>query len=102
MILPLIPWDSEDILINLFSKKECDRKPCYLVAEEGLKPHMDHIYPITLGGLGTKENMVYVWAKYNQGKSVLTLREFIKKKGLERIRVENNLELLGKKFWSTY
>ena len=64
----------------------------------GLEPHADHIYPVTLGGLGTKENMVYVCSKCNQSKGPHTLREFIKKKDLNRDRVENNLSLLGKKF----
>ena len=64
----------------------------------GLQPHADHIYPVSLGGLGTKENMVYVCAKCNQEKKALTLREFINKKLLNRSRVENNLSLLGKKF----
>lgn len=64
----------------------------------GLEPHADHIYPVTLGGLGTKDNMVYVCSKCNQSKGALTLREFVKKKGLDRDRVENNLSFLGKKF----
>ena len=31
-------WTWNNKLINLFSKKECDRKPCNLVAEEGFEP----------------------------------------------------------------
>ena len=42
--------------------------------------------------------MVYVCSKCNQSKGALTLREFVKKKGLDRDRVENNLSFLGKKF----
>ena len=64
----------------------------------GLEPHDDHIYPITHGGQAREDNMVTVCAKCNLEKGSLTLREFIQKKGLDRIRVENNLELLGKKF----
>ncbi len=64
----------------------------------GLEPHADHIYPVTLGGQATPENMVYVCAKCNLSKGALTLREFINKRSLNRDRVENNLSLLGKKF----
>lgn len=64
----------------------------------GLEPHDDHIWPISLGGLPTKENMVKVCAKCNLEKGALTLREFINKKGLDGVRVSNNLSLLGKKF----
>lgn len=61
-------------------------------------PHADHIYPITKGGLSVKENMVYVCSKCNLKKSGMTLREFIRKAGLKRTFVENNLEKLGKIF----
>tara|TARA_Y100001970_G_scaffold169114_1_gene206795 strand:+ start:155 stop:1198 length:1044 start_codon:yes stop_codon:yes gene_type:complete len=64
----------------------------------GIEPHADHIYPVTLGGQATPENMVYVCAKCNLFKGALTLREFINKRNLNRDRVENNLSVLGKKF----
>ena len=61
-------------------------------------PHADHIYPVSKGGLSTKENMVYVCEKCNLEKRDLTLREFIKKKDFNRSKIEENLEKLHKQF----
>lgn len=58
----------------------------------------DHIYPVSLGGLSTSENMVYVCKQCNRKKDQLTLREFINKYSLDRERIERNLNSLGKKF----
>lgn len=81
-------------------KNQTDIFPVCPYCEQSLgnEPHADHIYPVTLGGLGTIRNMVYVCSTCNQSKSSLTLREFIKKKNLDRDRVERNLSLLEKTF----
>ena len=61
-------------------------------------PHADHIYPVSKGGLSTKENMVFICRDCNIKKGSLTLREFIKKYGLEGDKIEAILEKLGKVF----
>lgn len=70
----------------------------YCEGDLGEIPHADHIYPVSKGGLSTKENMVYICQSCNSSKSDKTLNVFIKSKGLDRDKVESNLELLGKDF----
>ena len=70
----------------------------YCESDLGEIPHADHIYPVSKGGLSTKENMVYICQGCNSSKSDKTLNVFIKSKGLDRDKVESNLELLGKDF----
>ena len=70
----------------------------YCEGDLGEVPHADHIYPVSKGGLSTKENMVYICQSCNSSKSDKTLNVFIKSKGLDRDKVEGNLELLGKDF----
>ena len=60
--------------------------------------HADHIYPVSKGGQSRPENMVNVCARCNMEKSNLTLVKFIQLKGLNRERIEGNLQLLGKEF----
>lgn len=60
--------------------------------------HLDHIYPVSKGGMSTRKNLVYVCCDCNLKKSNLTLRGFIKKYGLDRNRIEMMLEELGKDF----
>ena len=70
----------------------------YCEGDLGDVPHADHIYPVSKGGLSTKENMVYICQSCNSSKSDKTLNVFIKSKGLDRDKVEGNLELLEKDF----
>ncbi|MEX0660261.1 MAG: HNH endonuclease [Balneolaceae bacterium] len=58
----------------------------------------DHIFPVSLGGLSIKENMVNVCKTCNRNKGGLTLREFIKKFNMKYSYIEEQLEKLGKKF----
>lgn len=58
----------------------------------------DHIFPVSLGGLSIKENMINVCKACNRNKGGLTLREFIKKFKMDRNYIEDQLEGLGKKF----
>jgi 5-methylcytosine-specific restriction endonuclease McrA len=60
--------------------------------------HADHIYPVSKGGQSRPENMVNVCARCNMEKSNRTLVKFIQLKGLNRERIERNLQLLGKEF----
>lgn len=60
--------------------------------------HLDHIYPVSKGGMSTIKNMVYVCSSCNLKKGKYTLRYFIKKYSLDRDAIENRLEELGKDF----
>lgn len=60
--------------------------------------HLDHIYPLSKGGMSTRKNLVYVCGSCNLKKSNLTLRGFIKKYSLDRDKIEMMLEELGKDF----
>lgn len=64
----------------------------------GVDVHLDHIYPIAKGGESVPQNLVYVCKDCNQKKSDMTLRNFIRKYGLNREIVELNLDKLGKDF----
>ena len=70
----------------------------YCEGDLGDVPHADHIYPVSKGGLSTKENMVYICQSCNSSKSDKTLSVFIKSKGFDREKVEGNLDLLGKDY----
>jgi len=70
----------------------------YCFGPLGDNPHPDHIYPVTRGGLSEPENLVYVCARCNLKKQDRTLREFIRREGLDREAVEIVLEQLGKRF----
>ncbi len=83
-----------EIKSQLSKFKECP----YCENDLGEIPHADHIYPVSKGGLSTKENMVYICQNCNSSKSDKTLNTFIKLKGLDRDKVEANLELLGKDY----
>ena len=70
----------------------------YCEEDLGTNFHADHIYPVSKGGQSREENMVNVCAQCNSEKSDLTLTRFILLKGLNRERVERNLNSLGKEF----
>lgn len=64
----------------------------------GESPHADHIYPVSKGGLSTKENMVYVCQTCNKRKSDKTLIEFISSSMFYDLKsVIDNLYKLKKK-----
>ena len=58
--------------------------------------HADHIYPVSKGGLSTKQNMVYVCSKCNSKKSDKTLLSFCKDEGLSFKDICERLEALNK------
>lgn len=60
--------------------------------------HLDHIFPISKGGLSVEKNLVYVCSDCNEAKAALTLATFIKQRKLDRSRVEMTLEELGKEY----
>jgi 5-methylcytosine-specific restriction endonuclease McrA len=64
----------------------------------GDDPHCDHVYPVSKGGLSTPKNMVYVCSDCNLKKTDMTLSQFIKKYGFQRLEIEKRLEKLGKDY----
>lgn len=60
-------------------------------------PHADHIFPVSLGGLSTADNLVLVCSLCNSKKADLTLREFCNKFSLDRETIEFTLLSMGKR-----
>jgi len=58
--------------------------------------HLDHIYPVSKGGLSTKANMVFVCASCNSNKRDMTLRRFVLSAGLDEDAIYASLDLLEK------
>lgn len=91
---------SEKNKTNLF-QEQTDILDCCPYCEKSLDEgalHLDHIHPVSKGGLSIAENLVYVCAECNTKKSHKTLRMFINESDLDRNRIEMNLELLKKVF----
>ncbi|MFN7610426.1 MAG: HNH endonuclease, partial [bacterium] len=57
---------------------------------------LDHIYPVSKGGLSTAGNMVFVCVDCNAKKRDLTLRRFLISYGFDEHYVREALDLLGK------
>jgi 5-methylcytosine-specific restriction endonuclease McrA len=64
----------------------------------GSGPHLDHIYPVSKGGLSVSNNLVFVCLQCNQRKSDMTLAAFLRASNLDRRAVESRLTQLGKDF----
>ena len=58
--------------------------------------HIDHITPVSKGGLGTLSNTVLVYSKCNLSKRAKTLRRFCADSGLNYDKVIARLEMVGK------
>ena len=58
--------------------------------------HIDHITPVSKGGLGTLSNKVLVCSKCNLSKRAKTLRRFCADSGLDNDKVIARLEWGGK------
>jgi hypothetical protein len=74
---------------------------CCPYCEESLSlgdAHLDHIYPVSKGGLSTKKNLVFVFSSCNLKKQRNTLRVFVRESGYDFERIAFRLELLGKDF----
>ena len=69
----------------------------YCAGPIGNNPHLDHIYPVSLGGLSIRENLVYCCSECNLQKSNLGLSEFLEKRGLDPSQVLPRLRELGKR-----
>lgn len=62
----------------------------------GTNKHLDHIYPVSKGGLNIQENLVYCCYTCNSVKSNKGLRDFCRIRNLDFMEVVNRLEKLGK------
>jgi 5-methylcytosine-specific restriction endonuclease McrA len=58
--------------------------------------HLDHIYPVSKGGLNIKENLLYCCSKCNIIKSDKGLREFCRLRNINFIELVDRLERMGK------
>lgn len=85
------------VVKRLLKERQYDSCPyCQGPLDENI--HADHIYPVSLGGLSTEQNMVLVCATCNSRKSNKTLREFSLEACLDFQGIERRLMKLGKKF----
>lgn len=69
----------------------------YCEGKLGKKPHLDHIYPVSKGGLNSVENLVYCCANCNLTKSDKGLIQFIREQNLDYEGVCDRLLGAGKK-----
>jgi 5-methylcytosine-specific restriction endonuclease McrA len=60
--------------------------------------HLDHIYPVSKGGLSIRKNLIFVCIDCNQKKGDLTLRNFIKNQNMDSGLIYSRLETLKKDF----
>ena len=59
---------------------------------------LDHIHPVSKGGLSTAQNLVFICSDCNRKKSAQTLNQFIMSENLERDALFVVLGKLGKDF----
>lgn len=62
----------------------------------GSNPHLDHIYPVSRGGLNTNENLIYCCNTCNIKKADKGLYQFCKENGLNYLLVVERLTDQGK------
>lgn len=72
-------------------------KDCpYCGGELGVEPHLDHIYPVTKGGLSIVENLIWCCSTCNGLKSDKGLMQFLKEQGFPIDQTLTRLHSLGK------
>lgn len=84
-----------DIESQIKKLSNCPYCGCTLYKSDA---HLDHIYPISKGGLSVESNLVFVCTKCNLSKTNLTLRNFIRSEKLDENLVYERLEILKKDF----
>lgn len=62
----------------------------------GTSPHLDHIYPVSKGGLNIIENLVWCCSSCNSAKSDKGLITFLQERGFPVADVSTRLKALGK------
>ncbi|NVN92529.1 MAG: HNH endonuclease [Desulfuromonadales bacterium] len=62
----------------------------------GETPHLDHIYPIRMGGLSVLENLVFVCRECNLTKGDMGVVQFVTSKSYDLATVAERLHKLGK------
>ena len=68
----------------------------YCGCDLGATPHLDHIYPVSKGGLSIVENLVWCCAKCNSIKTNIGLTQFLRIQGLPIEPILSRLHSLGK------
>ena len=63
-----------------------------------LDAHLDHIYPVSKGGLSRQANLIFVCSSCNIKKRDSTLRSFIKETGLDEKAIHERLKSFAKDF----
>jgi 5-methylcytosine-specific restriction endonuclease McrA len=72
-------------------------KDCpYCGGDLGVEPHLDHIYPVTKGGLSIVENLIWCCSTCNGLKSDKGLMQFLKEQGLPIEQTLTRLHSIGK------
>jgi 5-methylcytosine-specific restriction endonuclease McrA len=72
-------------------------KDCpYCGGDLGIDPHLDHIYPVSKGGLSIVENLVWCCCACNAVKADKGLMQFLKERSLSIERTLSQLHSLGK------
>jgi len=62
----------------------------------GDDPHLDHIYPLRMGGLSVKENLLYVCRECNLSKSDMGIIQFVSSRSYDLAIIAARLRKLGK------
>jgi hypothetical protein len=68
----------------------------YCSQKIGTNPHLDHIYPVSKGGLNLDDNLVYCCKSCNSKKSDKSLRQFCKENDFNFLEVTDRLAFMGK------
>ena len=75
--------------------KKTEKCP-YCSSQLGNKPQLDHIYPVSKGGLNLSENLVFCCITCNTNKSDKSLRQFCIEMKLDYLEVTDRLASMGK------
>jgi 5-methylcytosine-specific restriction endonuclease McrA len=89
--------DKVRVEISSFKLKIKKSKDCpYCQEPLGTAPHLDHIYPVSKGGLNLIENLIYCCDVCNRAKSDKSLRQFCKERSLDYLAITDRLAEMGK------
>ncbi len=89
---------TRDAARPLKARAQRDHECPYCGCEIGESPHLDHIYPVKLGGLSVDTNCVHVCGSCNLNKRDMTINQFIDAYSLDRSLVFKRLRALGKSY----